>query len=125
MNSPFEGKYIAVVGVSHDPEKYGYRIFRDMVQAGWHVDGVNPKKGTVEGKNLVASLDELPQLPDIVVTVVPPTITSSVVEKCIALNVPHIWMQPGSESTEAIEKAKAAGIIVSYNQCIMIRSGLW
>jgi predicted CoA-binding protein len=121
----FKDSYIAVVGVSLDSAKYGNKVFSDMVKAGWHVEGIHLGGGEVAGRKLYSSLDELAEVPDIVVTVVPPEVTEKVVQEAIDKGVKHVWMQPGSESEAGIEKAKAAGIEVTYNQCIMITSGLW
>lgn len=121
----FTNKRIAVIGVSHSSDKYGHKVFRDMVQAGWEVYGVNPKGGEVAGQTLYQSLSAVPQPVDIVVTVVPPAITLQVVEQCHQLGVTSIWMQPGSESPEAVKRAKELGMQVTSNACIMVRSGLW
>ncbi len=121
----FSNKRIAVIGVSHSSDKYGHKVFRDMVQAGWEVYGVNPKGGEVAGQTLYQSLSAVPQPVDIVVTVVPPAITRQVVEECNKLGVHAIWMQPGSESDEAVTRAKELGMQVTSNACIMVKSGLW
>lgn len=96
-----------------------------MVKAGWHVDGVRLGGGETAGRKLYSTLAELPKVPDIVVTVVPPVVTEKIVEESIEKGVTHVWMQPGSESEKVIQKAKDAGLEVSYNQCIMIKSGIW
>ena len=116
---------IVVVGVSSNPEKYGNRIFRDMVKAGWHVWGVNRNGGEVAGRTLYKTLAEVPEKVDLVVTVVPPAATEEVVDQVHALEIPEIWMQPGSESDGAVEKAKNYGMKVTSQACIMVREGLW
>lgn len=112
-------KHIAVIGVSQDPEKYGHRIFKDMVQVGWKVDGVNHKGGSVAGRQLYTSLQTIPERPDVVITVVPPKVTEQIVEQAHKLGITSIWMQPGSESKSAIEKAKEYGIEVIHDTCII------
>ncbi len=118
-------KKIALVGVSEDQYKYGHRIFKDMLSEGLKVRGINPKGGEIRGQKIYKSLRELGDRPDVVVTVVPPAVTESVVEECHELGVPEIWMQPGSESDAAIKKAKDYGIQVTHNTCIMVASGFW
>ena len=116
---------IAVVGVSTDPQKYGHRIFADLVKAGYVVFGVNPKGGEVAGQPLYPSLADLPQVPDLVMTVVPPAVTAKVVAQCQELGIKQIWMQPGSESDEAVEAAQAAGIATVSQACFMQHEHLW
>lgn len=115
---------IAVIGVSDDASKYGHRIFRDMLKADYPVTGVNPKGGFVLGRNLHKSLSEMDKKPDLVITVVPPAATEAVVEECNKLGIKTVWMQPGSESGAAVEKAAAYGI-KTITACFMVQKGIW
>lgn len=119
-----EYKLIAVVGVSDDASKYGHKIFRDLLNAGYPVKGVNPKGGFVLGQNIYKSVSELEKRPDLVITVVPPPVTEKVVEECNKLGVKHIWLQPGSESERAVEKAREYGIKATL-ACFMVVKGVW
>ncbi|MBX2861076.1 MAG: CoA-binding protein [Vampirovibrio sp.] len=110
----------AVIGVSADREKYGNKIFRDLLQAGYQVYGVNPKLTEVEGQPCYPSLKDLPVVPEVVNIVVPPIVAENIIDDCVALNIKRIWFQPGSESDAAIQKAEAAGLTVVANACIMI-----
>ena len=118
-------KSIAVVGVSHKPEKYGYKIFKDMIEAGYNVKGISVRGGEVLGQKISKSLKELESVPDMVITVVPAQVTEQIVEECRQLGIKELWMQPGSESQAAIDKANQYGIQVTSNACIMIQKGLW
>ena len=122
--NPKEYKLIAVVGVSDDASKYGHKIFRDLLNAGYPVSGVNPKGGFILGRNIYKSLSEMEKRPDLVITVVPPPVTEAVVEECNRLGVKHVWMQPGSESDKAVEKAAEYGIKTSL-ACFMVVKGVW
>lgn len=116
---------IAVVGVSTDPAKYGHRVFRDLLTAGYPVFAVNPKGGTIDGQTLYPSLSALPSMPQVVITVVQPEVTQAIVKECDDLGIKEIWMQPGSESAEAIQTATALGIQVTSNACFMKHQGIW
>lgn len=117
-------KCIAVVGVSGDASKYGHKIFRDLLKAGYPVKGVNPKGGFVLGNVLYKALEDIEQKPDLVITVVAPAITGEVVETCNKLGIKTIWMQPGSESPEAVEAAGIYGI-KTVTACFMVQKGVW
>ncbi|HAN05409.1 MAG TPA: CoA-binding protein [Elusimicrobia bacterium] len=123
MNSK-EYEQIAVVGVSGDASKYGHKIFRDLLNAGYPVAGVNPKGGFVLGQQLYKSLSEIEKKPDLVITVVHPAATELAVEECNRLGVKHIWMQPGSESEAAVGRAKEYGIKTTL-ACFMVVKGVW
>ena len=122
--NPKEYKLIAVVGVSDDESKYGHRIFRDLLGAGYPVKGVNLKGGVVLGHAIYKRLSDLEKKPDLVLTVVPPASTLLLVEECEKLGIKNIWMQPGSASAAAIEKARAYGI-KTISACFMAVKGLW
>lgn len=121
---PKDHKCIAVVGVSDEEHKYGYRIFRDMLEAGYPVEAVNPKGGRILGRKRYKNLSEMPAKPDLVITVVPPEITEKVVGECAALGIGTVWMQPGSDSPAAKAAAAERGIKV-ISACFMVREGIW
>ena len=114
-----------VVGVSADRAKYGNIIFRQLLTAGYEVQAVNPKLSTVENQPCYASLKALPSLPEVVNVVLPPALGVGVVEDCLALGIRNIWFQPGAESDEAIAKAKAGGMNVLANACILLTHRTW
>lgn len=115
----------AVVGVSQDPRKFGHRVFVTLLDSGYRVMGVNPKGGQVAGQPLYASLADLPEIPEVVATVVPPAATEQVTAVCAELGIEHIWMQPGSESAAAIAAARANGMTVVAHDCAMVRRKQW
>jgi len=121
----FQDRRIAVVGVSQNPDKNGHRIFVDLLEADYDVVGVHPEAGIVEGQKLWPSLYPITPRPDLVITVVPPSVTERVVQNCIQLGIKQIWMQPGSESTVAIETAQKAGLEVISQACFMKYQALW
>ena len=110
----------AVVGASRDPEKYGHQVFRDLRNAGYNVYCVNPNAGEVLGDVCYSNLVTLPVRPDVVDVVVPPKITEQVVKTCEELGIRKVWMQPGSESEEAINFCRKNGIAVVHGVCVMI-----
>jgi len=65
---------VAVVGASRNPEKVGYGVFANLVQAGFQgkIYGVNPGGGELFGHALCPSIDAIPGPVDLGVFVVPP-----------------------------------------------------
>jgi predicted CoA-binding protein len=121
----YKDKKIAVIGVSQDPEKFGHKIFVDLKDSDYQVCAVGIKGGQVDGLPIYKKLSELPEKPDLVITVVAPAITDTVIDECIKLGIPEIWMQPGSQSEPAIKKAKENSIKVTDTICFMKAEGLW
>jgi len=115
----------AVVGASTNPEKYGHKIFRDLRAAGYIIYGVNPSGGEIDGQRLYPTLADLPEKPAVVDVVVPPQVTEEIVRQCAELGLGRVWMQPGSESEEAIRFCEEKGIKVVHGVCAMIRKRRW
>ncbi len=110
----------AVIGVSRDPGKYGHQVYRDLRNAGYKVYCINPSTDSVLGDKCYVSLEALPKKPDVVDVVVPPKITEQVVKTCKKLGIGKVWMQPGSESKEAIDFCRKNGIVVVHGVCVMV-----
>ncbi|MBE6417027.1 MAG: hypothetical protein E7033_01020 [Akkermansiaceae bacterium] len=94
LESFFNPKSIAVVGVSADTTKLGAVVFNNIISADYkgNLYGVNPKMGGQElcGKPCYASVDALPEPMDLVVILVPARFTEAVVDACITNGTKNI-----------------------------------
>ncbi len=94
LESFFNPKSIAVVGVSDNPTKLGAVVFNNILTADFKGDlfAVNPKCDgqTLYGKPCVASVAQLPEPIDLVVILVPAKVTESVIDDCIANGTKNI-----------------------------------
>ncbi len=125
MEHILDQKRFAVTGVSRDPNKYGYKVFKALQNApqqyGYTVYAVNPNTDAIDGEPCYPSLDNIPEPIDCVVTVTPPEVTEETIRSAAHLKVPYVWMQPGSESTAAFNMARASSMqVVSGGPCIMV-----
>jgi len=110
----------AVVGASRDTEKYGHQVYKDLKTAGYKVYPVNPNAKEILGDKCYPDLKDLPTKPDVVNIVVPPKVTEKTVKTCKMLGITKVWMQPGSESENAIKFCHENGIDVVYGTCVMV-----
>ena len=110
----------AVIGVSNDPKKYGNKVYFDLKHAGYSVYPVNPNATKISGERCYPNLKSLPVKPDVVDIVVPPKITEKIVKVCHELGIDKVWMQPGSESQNAIMFCQKNGITILYGICVMM-----
>jgi acetate---CoA ligase (ADP-forming) len=64
---------IAVIGASANPEKMGFQIFRNILDAGFpgEVIPVNPKGEVILGRQSVRSAGEIPEETDLAVVIIP------------------------------------------------------
>lgn len=115
----------AVVGASNDREKFGNRIYRDLLAAGYTVYPVNPKETEVEGNPAFAALTDLPEKPAVIDVVVPSWVGQKVAQQASDAGVRFFWLQPGAESQELIEKAEALGLEVIHHACAMVEKRTW
>jgi uncharacterized protein len=114
-----KNKTFAVVGVSQDTTKYGHEIFETLMEYGYSVIPVNPKYERVDDVPCYSSLKALPEKPDVVVAVVPPVVTESVIQSCADLGIRTVWMPPGAWSEKAVEICQANGITEVHDVCLV------
>jgi len=115
----------AVVGVSANPTKFGRRIYQDLRRAGYRVYAVNPHETEILGDRVYPNLAALPERPDVVDLVVPPSVSEMIVKEAAAAGIRRVWMQPGAESQRAIEFCRASGIEVVAHACAMVEKRIW
>ncbi|MGB0011634.1 MAG: CoA-binding protein [Candidatus Sulfotelmatobacter sp.] len=112
-------KIIAVVGLSDNPMRASHGVSAYMRSHGYRIIPVNPQIESSLGEKAYASLAEVPEKIDIVNVFRRPEFVEEVVEQAIRLKVPAIWMQEDVIHQKAAEKARAAGIFVVMDRCIL------
>lgn len=111
---------VAVVGASADRSKYGNIVLRNLRGRGWEVYAVNPREHEIEGAPAYPNLAGCPTRPELAVIVTPPPVTLKVIEEAHRVGVRRVWLQPGAESAEAVDKARELGLQVVHDACIMV-----
>jgi predicted CoA-binding protein len=112
-------KTIAVVGLSNSRMRTSYGVSEYMQAQGYRIVPVNPMIAESLGERAFASLSEVPEKIDIVNIFRRSEFVPAVVDEAIRLGVPAIWMQEGVVHEEAAAKARAAGIFVVMDRCIL------
>jgi hypothetical protein len=112
-------KKIAVVGLSSDPGRASYGVTRYMQNSGYEITPVNPHEVTVLGEKAYASLEEVPGPIEIVDIFRRPEFVPEVVDAAIRRKAKVIWMQLGVAHPEAAQRARAAGLEVVMDLCIL------
>lgn len=113
-----------VVGASEDRSKYGNKVLRCYLQHKKLVFPVNPKTAKIEGIDCVTSVAELPEIVTSISVITPPAVTEKVVEAAIAKGIKNIWMQPGAESQQAVDRCRTAGInVIADHSCLLVVLG--
>lgn len=117
---------IAVVGLSSRPTRPSFGVTQYMQSAGYCIVPVNPNETEVLGEKSYARLEDVPQSHHIeIVDIfrrsenVPP-----IVDSAIKIGAKVIWMQQGITNSAAAAKARAAGLLVVEDACILIEHRL-
>ena len=120
------GGTIAVIGLSPKPHRDSYRVSAYMQAQGWRIVPVNPvaatSGATILGEKVYATLTEAAAAEKVdLVNVfrnsedVPP-----IVEEAISLGLPGVWLQLGIRHEGAVALARAAGLLVVQDRCLMV-----
>lgn len=111
-------KTIAVLGLSPKPNRPSYFVAKMMQGFGYRIIPVRPATTEVLGEKAYASLSEVPQPIDLVDVFRASEYVDEVVDECIRLKVPAIWIQEGIVNEAAAQRAQEAGIFVVMDRCI-------
>lgn len=120
IKSFLNSKNIAVVGVSSKNKGFGVTVYHHLKDNGYNVFGVNKNGGFSDSVKLYNSISMIDAKIDGVITVVPPSETEIIVQEAKELGINNIWMQQGSESTNAIAFCNDNKMNVVHHECIMM-----
>ena len=114
-----QGKTLAVVGLSSKTMRPSHGVADYMQQHGYRIIPVNPHEESVLGEKGFASLDAVPEAIDVVVIFRRPEFVPEIVEAAIRKGAKVVWMQEGVIHEQAAERARAAGLKVVMDRCIL------
>jgi len=130
MNKFFGSSSYAIVGASQDRSKYGNKVLR------WYqthlpstpLHPVNPKAAAanqkIEGLEVIESLEKLssPEATSISI-ITPPYATLQTLKLAQKLDIPYMWLQPGSEDAavaEYVRKENMTDRVIMGGPCILV-----
>lgn len=114
-----EKKNWAVVGVSPNKFKFGYKIFKILKDNGYNVYPVNPFYDEVEGIKIYSSLSEIGEDIEVIDFVVPPKATIEYLDEARELGIENLWFQPDTFNDEVIERTKELGMDYINDDCVL------
>jgi len=113
-------KTIAVVGLSSNPMRPSHGVSEYLQGAGYRIIPVNPNETEVLGEKSYARLEDVPEGIDVVDIFRRAEFVPPVVESAIHVGAKVVWMQLGIENEDAAEQARAAGLFVVEDACMLI-----
>jgi len=111
---------IAVVGLSSNPTRPSFGVTEYMQEAGYRIIPVNPNETEVLGEHSYERLEDVPEKIDIVNVFRRAEDVPPVVESAIRIGAKVVWMQSGIANEAAAEMARAAGLVVVEDACILV-----
>lgn len=120
-----ETKTIAVVGLSSQPSRAGYYVPAYLQRHGYHIIPVNPHLTQALGERAYASLTAVPHSIDLVLIFQRSEKVPPFVDEAIAVGAKAVWLQSGIRHEAAAAKARAAGLLVVQDACMMVEHGRW
>jgi len=126
MNDPAEivnllrsARMIAVVGLSSKRWRPSYGVSEYMQRAGYRIIPVNPEITEALGEKCYPDVESAPGPIDIVNIFRRSEAVPDVVDAAIRIGAKAVWMQEGVVHEAAAAKARAAGLIVVMDRCLL------
>jgi hypothetical protein len=110
---------IAVVGLSNKPWRASYGVSEYMQRAGYRIIPVNPEIGEALGEKAYPTVDDVPESIDIVNIFRRSELVPEIVDAAIRVGAKAVWMQEGVVHEEAAARARAAGLTVVMDRCLL------
>ena len=114
-----ESRNIAVVGISNKLGRPSLTVASYLKGQGYRIIPVNPTIQDVNGEKCYPDLTSIPEKVDVVDIFRKPADVLPVVEEAIRIGAKAVWMQEGIVNEEAASKARAAGLQVVMDKCML------
>jgi len=115
-------KIIAVVGLSPKPKRPSHSVSKAMQGFGYQIIPVRPAVDEVLGEKAYVDLESIPEdlrkKIDMVDVFRAPEKITPIIDACIKLKIPLIWLQDGVVNEAEAARAQAAGITVVMDRCV-------
>ena len=107
----------AVVGLGNNPERPALGVSKLLQNKGHRIVPVYPRAETVHGEVGYKTLSEIPFEIDVVDCFVNSNLVGKVVDEAIAIGAKAVWLQLDVIDLEAVDRAKAAGLLTVMDRC--------
>lgn len=116
-----EASSIAIVGASAKPARASNFVGTYLLSSSaYRVYFINPREKEILGHPVYASLEDLPEVPDIVDVFRRSEDLPDVAREAVAIGAKTLWIQLGLWNEEAARIAEDAGMSVAMDRCIKI-----
>lgn len=109
---------IAVLGLSPNPARPSHRVAAALQGFGYRILPVRPAVHEILRERAYPDLRQVPERIDLVDVFRAPEHVDEIVDACIELKLPALWLQEGVVNEAAARCARRAGMFVVMDRCI-------
>ena len=120
INEFLDSQPIALVGVSRNPKKFGYAVFKELKEKGMKLIPVNPQAEEIMGEKTYPNVKMLPPEVQSIIIFTKKDQTASVIRDAKERGIKQIWIQQMADSKEALDELKDSGINFITGECILM-----
>jgi hypothetical protein len=123
IESFLNGKRIALVGASRNPNDFSRRVLHELIAHGYDMVPVNASEGPaeMEGREVYRRLGDVPGPLDGVILMTPASVTATLTKEILDSGVPRVWLHkgvgPGAVDEKAVELLRGRGVNVVAGEC--------
>lgn len=108
-----------IVGASNNEDKYGFKIFKTLLDTGFKVIPVNPKEDKILNVKCYKSLLDIKENIDVVDFVVPAGVTLKVLEDVVKLGIKKVWFQPNTFDDKVLSFSRRNKLKALKDFCLL------
>jgi len=112
-------KNIAIVGLSDKSNRPSYEVGKYLMDHGFKIFPVNPNIDNFLGIKAYKTLSDIKESIDVVDIFRKSEFVEPIIEEAIKVGAKMIWMQEGVSDEKAASKARASGLTVVMDVCMM------
>lgn len=112
---------IAILGVSETPGRPSHHVAEELQKFGYRIVPVNPTAREILGEKVYPDLESAVRGAgpiDVVDVFRKPDAVDGIVDDCIRLGVPALWLQEGVINEPAAQRARDAGLFTVMDRCL-------
>lgn len=110
---------VAIVGLSPKPDRVSHSVASRLQKCGFRIVPVRPGGGEILGEKVYSSLAEIPFPVEIVDVFRRSETIGPIADEAVNIGAKVLWLQEGITNPEAEERARAGGLTVFSDICIL------
>lgn len=100
-------KRLAVVGVAHNPQEFGHKLYQDLRNFGYEALPVNPGASEIDGERCYSRLQDIQPGVQAALLLTPPAANEQVVRDCAEAGIRLVWFYGAGDRSKENEQAIA------------------